>query len=797
MNEFLQAALRYAELGWHVFPLAPGQKTPITSHGVKDATTDKNQIKKWWAKWPNANIALACGKTSGVYVIDVDIFTTGDVNGRESLREFPSLPTTISQNTPRGGFHAFFKTENSPANRNSFRPGIDIRGDGYYVVIAPSVLRKIHPHPNGGKYTWVKGQSPWDILPAEYPDFMRPVIKAPWLNKELKDERNSIRDTPESGVQPSDEYGQKIKQTPKGATKKSQEEYGEIFTRPSAYLAQCEPAIQGQAGHDKLLYAASRMVHGFLLTDAQAYDILVREYNPRCVPPWDLSSQKDEKDFRRKISEARRLPSQNPEGWLLNDSLYSNCSSDAKSCIVDVDALLSGSEIQGNEQKIHNDNYMPQCIGGSNATVKINGSELEFLCRPTGLLGELCSWLNATSLRSQPFLSLAASLTFLGALFGRKIKDDLGSRTNLYCMGVAPSSAGKQHALNQIRNLCSSAGCVDLLGGDYIASDAAIEERISRSPTTLFLWDEIGHLLAHIRSGASRNHAQVVSLLMKLYSAAGSMYLGREYAEKERQRSIIQPCCCIYGTSTPERFTSGISPEELQDGWLSRCLVFNSSETPRKKRDIKQWDKIPDRIIQQVRAWYELKVVQEIGSELSRLVTENYDEAPPEQIVVPTTGDSERIFITFDDETTNYGKSHPQLARLWGKGEENARRIALVVAAGENFESPVITPQIADYACRLIRYLLIDFGEKIVPEIVSSETEKNKRKVYRVIDAAGKSGITMQYLTRATRWSNQRGRKDILDDLFAAGDVAIERDGKGIRYWSDGNYQKYLEKKDK
>ena len=760
MNEFLQAALRYAELGWRVFPLAPGQKTPITSHGVKDATTDRKQIEEWWTKWPRANIAFACGTSSKLYVIDVDVSTSGDIDGREVLNEFPELPASILQNTPRGGFHVFFKTDNPPANRNSFRPGIDIRGDGYYVVIAPSI------HPNGGRYEWVKGCSPWDILPAEYPDFMRPATKAPLTPVALV---NAVVSREVSGT-------------------------NDVMRRAGAYLAQCEPAIQGQAGHDKLLYAASRMVHGFLLTDVQAYDILAREYNPRCVPPWDLSSQKDEKDFRRKVSEARRLPSQNPEGWLLNEyDTTDNCG-----VIVDLESLLRKKAYEESRGFARGDSEDSQ--GNARKRIKktdgLSNAELDFLCKPTGLLGELCSWMNLTSLREQPFLSLAASLTFLGALFGRKVRDHLGSRSNLYCMGVAPSSAGKQHALNQIRNLCSTTGCVDLLGGDYIASDSAIEERISRTPATLFLWDEIGHLLAHIRSGTSRNHAQVVSLLMKLYSAAGSMYLGREYAEKERQRSIIQPCCCIYGTSTPDRFTSGITPDELQDGWLSRCLVFYSSSMPRKNRNRERYREIPDRIIQQVRAWYELKVVRETGSELSRLVTENYDEQQPEQITIPAERSAEQIFITFDDETTNYGKSHPQLARLWGKGEENARRIALVVAAGESFESPVITPQIADYACRLIRYLLIDFGEKIVPEIVSSETEKNKRKVYRVINDAGKGGITMQYLTRATRWSNQRGRRDILDDLFAAGDVFLERDDKSIRYWSAGNYQKYLRVKE-
>jgi len=745
MTDFLKAALDYAELGWHVFPLMPGQKIPITTHGVKDATTDKQQITEWWNKWPNANVAVACGERSGVYVVDVDISATGDVCGIHSLKEFPVLPVTIRQNTPRGGFHAFFKTGTSPANRNSFRPGIDIRGNGYYVVIAPSI------HPNGGKYEWMKGCSPWDCLPAEYPDFMRPVVKTPWA-------------APVALVSPV-----------------ARQCESDVMRRASAYLAACEPAIQGQAGHDKLLYAASRMVHGFLLTDSQAYDILIKEYNPRCIPPWDLTDQKDEKDFRRKVSEARKLQPNNPEGWLLNDDSYNNNNSSDCGIDIDVASLLSG---KNKVSTLPVTSEYPQ-----------TKSELQFLCQPTGLLGEITSWLNITSLREQPFLSLASALTFLGALFGRKIRDTLGSRTNLYCMGVAPSSAGKQHALNQIRNLCSATGCTDLLGGDYIASDSAIEERMSRLPTTLFLWDEIGHLLAHIRKGASHNHAQVVSLLMKLYSSAGSMYLGREYAEKERQRTIVQPCCCIYGTSTPERFTSGISPEELQDGWLSRCLVFNSSSNPAKNRNTNYSVEIPDSITKQVKQWHEFTPEKTVGSELGKFVDPNFREQPPSQFVVPSTSDSERIFIRFDDETTEYGKGHPQLACLWSKGEENARKIALVVAAGESFENPVITPSIADYACRLIRYLLISFGKEIAPEIASSEVEKNKRKVYSIIKTAGIKGITLQHITKATRWSYQKGRRDILDDLFAAGDIAIEPVGKSISYWTIENYVEYMKTK--
>ncbi|MDW8069742.1 MAG: bifunctional DNA primase/polymerase, partial [Anaerolineae bacterium] len=41
----LETALQYATRGWHVLPLKPKNKHPLTPHGVKDATTDPETIR--------------------------------------------------------------------------------------------------------------------------------------------------------------------------------------------------------------------------------------------------------------------------------------------------------------------------------------------------------------------------------------------------------------------------------------------------------------------------------------------------------------------------------------------------------------------------------------------------------------------------------------------------------------------------------------------------------------------------------------------------------------------------------
>lgn len=762
MNQFLEYALKYAELGWQVFPIVPCQKVPLTAHGVKDATSDADQIRAWWTKWPNANIAMACGKPSGVYVIDVDVEQATNINGFESLKEFPELPHTISQGTPRGGCHAFYRTGNPPTNRNSFRPGIDIRGDGYYVVIAPSI------HPNGGVYEWMF--PPWDSEPAEFPEFMRPTTKAPWAGDSSP------------------------KQQSMGAVAAAKPD---TLQRASLYLAECEAAIQGCAGHDKLLWAAVAMVHGFLLPDEQVLLLLEREYNPRCVPPWDLSLPKDAKDFRRKVSEARKLVPTEAPGWLLNDSAYA---------LVDPAQIISKRDVAKlieNSKSIIDGEIAIGQVGRGNRREKIVvscGAELEFLICPPGLLGQICSWINETAHLQQPLLTLGCVLAFLGMLFGRKVRGPTGVYTNIYCMGVAPSSSGKDHAPEQIRRLCGAAGCAENIGAGDVTSSAAIECRLEKHPATLYLWDEIGYMFRDIRSGQNKHRTGIISTLMQLFSRAATIYSPREYASSssEQQKIIVRPSCNIYGTSSPERFCEGISPEELQDGWLSRCLIFQSGFDGNLLPVFNDVIPVPPNIVGQVQAWASRQIATTDGQNIAvfadQQMSGEYNAAAPEQIVIPEDTEARNLFLAFFRECAAFGKATPQLDCLWRKGQENARKIAVIVAAGSNFDAPRITVSIADYAIRLIRYLLLSFGEKIVPAITSSQIEAQKHKLLKIINQAGVNGCPNRNLVQRARWSTKKQRDSLLADLIEAEEIIAQiKDGKRVpSFWTVENYREYL-----
>ena len=155
MNAMLiKAALSYARRGIPVFPCEPGGKRPLTYNGFWDATNDLGRVKAWWGRWPAANVGVPTGKSSGLLVLDVDQRDGGPQTLAALERENGSLPRTARSRTGRGGVHVFFRYPPEKEVRNSagwLGPGLDVRGEGGYVVVPPSRTQ--------GPYEWIDRSS--------------------------------------------------------------------------------------------------------------------------------------------------------------------------------------------------------------------------------------------------------------------------------------------------------------------------------------------------------------------------------------------------------------------------------------------------------------------------------------------------------------------------------------------------------------------------------------------------------------------------------------------------------------
>lgn len=167
MNKLLDAAIEYAtKYKWAVFPCSPMSKKPLTPHGCKDAKKSVGAIKAWWKRWPDASIGIATGSVSGLIVIDEDLDEDKGLNGYEEVSEWEringALPATVQCITGRGGYHLYYQYDGTDIkNRAGILYGVDVRGEGGYVIAPPSM------HPNGTEYQWEDAPDEVDLAPID------------------------------------------------------------------------------------------------------------------------------------------------------------------------------------------------------------------------------------------------------------------------------------------------------------------------------------------------------------------------------------------------------------------------------------------------------------------------------------------------------------------------------------------------------------------------------------------------------------------------------------------------------
>lgn len=145
------AAMRYAEAGFSVFPCQPGGKAPI--HGWHWLSANSNSVptvRQWWEQYPEANIGLVCGPISACLVLDLD--QREDRDGARSYLDAGGErnPTCPVSSTPSGGAHLWYSHQTGLSNvtRRGSGAGLDLRTQGGYVVVPPSVTAH-------GQYTWI------------------------------------------------------------------------------------------------------------------------------------------------------------------------------------------------------------------------------------------------------------------------------------------------------------------------------------------------------------------------------------------------------------------------------------------------------------------------------------------------------------------------------------------------------------------------------------------------------------------------------------------------------------------
>lgn len=393
-----------------------------------------------------------------------------------------------------------------------------------------------------------------------------------------------------------------------------------------------------------------------------------------------------------------------------------------------------------------------------------------------GLLKRMVDSIVMSAVSPQPLLALAASLTALGALMGRRYRSPTGLRSNLYTVGIANSGGGKEHARKWIKEAFFAAGLQMYLGGNNIASGQAILTSLRAHASRLYQLDEFGHFLASVLSHRAPTHKlEVWARLTELYTQADGWLQGTEYAnQKERPREdICQPTCCVHATTAPAPFWKALEGGSMIDGSLARWLIFQSEEDYPEIVDDPMPIAVSDDLCEALRAITRGAIGHDYGGNTAMLMTA---EAAPTPYTVPYAPGAQKAFRELkaqEREWLRQGRSSGHEAII-ARYAENSIKVALIRAVSANPERPEIQLAHAEWAAKLVAHCIETTLTEAAAHLADNETEAKHKKVMQVIRQAGANGISQSCLTRNTQYLKSHERSDIVNALIEAGLVVAD-----------------------
>lgn len=797
---FLDAALLYAAKGWRVFPVEPKGKKPLITDWPNRATTDEHTIRTWWAKRPDANIGLATGKGSGVFVIDID-GEDGERSWTQLVTEIPDIPEETLTASTGSGRHLFFKypPKREVRNRTAFRPGLDVRGEGGYVVAPPSV------HPSGRLYAWPFIDSLDDLRRGEKRDTRIATAPVKLLNvtapPKARETTEAPATKPKSVIPPWERQPETPKPTTPAAPPPRPPERPQgtpILERASLYLRECEPAVQGQGGHNALLWAARAMVIGFELSDSDALALLWSEFNPRCLPPWDRSNPAEVRDFERKVSEARNTPGEKSSGWLLDE--YGLRSGDE--ALTAMGARLAAGLLAGHEREAAKTPAVVDVPDSPRASVTDSHSPTSALTEPDELPGrrefplhcfppEIRQYIEAVA-DVQVVDSAAVGLSVLvtagaamGNAFWLRLKGGFEVPPVLWGVVIARSGSNKSGPFREVVKPLRSIPAVDQIEnamlnpqGQLIIEDATTESVIdvlSRSHRGLCLAN--GELAGWVGSfdryvqGGKKKAGGDESVWLKLWD--GDSYQKNRKTDQECvfiERAAVSVIGCIQ----PRKMAECFDPSRFASGLVPRLLVVEIPPVFRdwSEREMSETDRA---------TWS--KTVEFLRTRPFASLDPNTGQYAP-NIITPGMAAKERFVAHFRAMGRRVHEGDEWVASFASKAQGMAGRLALVLhglgaAVGRHDIMSEIGEQTMCGGVELARYFLDEqlrmyglgvgqFKDRRGEDVV--EWIRSKKK------DPGRTTAQENFQNHRKRYPTSRDSKRDLDELTEQG--KLRREGK-------------------
>lgn len=693
---------------------SPG-KHPATRKGRNESSKDESAIQALWAGRTNLNVAIATGPESGIFVIDVD----GQV-GEESISGLEAihgnLPKTLTGITGRGR-HLFFKyPEHKVFNRtNCLGNSVDVRGEGGYVVAAPSL------HISGNIYSWEDSSISCQFAPQWILNMVCSTAKAPAVYQHIESTNSDVKKDWTANevssmldfLDPNMGYSDWIN------IGMALQDGGYSFDLWDNWSKGSGKYDNSTAFHWKSFKPSGGITMGTLVDAAMSRGWKPPEFVPEKVD-WE------------------NHPARN---WLIEIGAYipikdrHTIPKTVKEIIHDEEPIYSGFPVD--------------------------------LLNLDGVVGDTVRWICGTAIKPQPTLALLNTLACLGAIFGRRYASPLNTRTNLYTCGVAPTSEGKDHSRGQLKSLMMSAGLECFLASDDIKSGPGILTTLSKKASCIMMLDEFGLVLQSISGEKAAQHRKDIGeMFLKLYSSSGRVYTAGDYADKKMETVVLKdPNFCIYGTTTLKNYLLALKKISIEGGDLNRFIVLPGEEEP--ELVTKDIDRNIDEML--LDKW---KNFTPTGTGVSAL---NSILITPHVTTVQWGNTKARIDqLLFIEKARKKAGKESGTGELWGRYREHVIKVAMIFAICKNPTNPELEMEHVALAEKIVSSAVEYVIELAINHMFENEIEKNKKAVLSVIRESGKKGVKRTDLTRRFGGLRSRDFDDIIKSLMEEDRIEAE-----------------------
>lgn len=782
----LDYALRYAALGWAVLPChsikdgtcscgqanctSPG-KHPLVGKGSHDATTYKPTIEHWFTRWPDANIGIATGKKSGFFAVDVDIKHHLGKYGDESLdaleKEYGKLPETITAFTGSGGNHYLFLTPEFgeiPNSTGALAPSIDIRGEGGYIIVEPSI------HLSGLSYAWIDSD----------PIFDRSKISAApeWLLKALRRDKSvlSVNNT-----------GMVFETSELDAL--GQDQRDDLL----AALAFC-PNVErddwlrvGMALHSMDAGAA-----GFAIWCD--WSMTCAKYNDKDqARVWlSFTHKKQTKIYKESIffiarqhgyistieqakQQATQQASQqiieqinNPPIYQVIPSTVSDTTTYPASDTLNQKATQPASQ-QKKQAVTYPDKKLPTHVAIEPTIQPINH------VFPVHALNQLAGFINAGSSVYSETATTQAVIALAATLASRRYVTPQGDSCHLY-LGISSGSIGSigelRYASRGIQTVMRQAGLRRMVRDGRLASTQALYKTLYHSPASIYLCDDYSAMINLTKRQTTGGIEVVLNHLTQLFDTKEKQLDSPEEAgirsPDDTQPLIIRPCLSMLALLHYSQLATFAKSSELGRGAAEQFLFAicdNDDFQLKEESDVR----IPTELIALIR---QVRGIPETDEELSLEAIFNHLPGVEPALIAVVFADPLSHYDALIDEV-----SDDRRYRMFKTAaRKNFRRLCTVLAAFDNPVNPVASKVIMGWAAQYIvenlRRLLA-----IVDFVVSDDGKPELYQlIIEIIMRNGATGIRPSDLVKYCRPLKklpQDKRDELVNSLIDDGDIAL------------------------